>query len=402
MAERHTWKRRLAAALAGGIFLAGSACALAAPVELSLDDSIALALKNNPTIKIAEAGKEKSRWGIDQAQAGAGFVLNYAHSDKRYDTPPSPTGFPTYTYTNLFNNQLSLGLPIYTGGKLEGLIDQAKLTYQVSDLNVDATRQQLRLSATTSYFNVLATRNLLEVAKQSVTDFEAHLKNVQAQYDVGTVARSDVLQTQVQLANAQDNLIKADNNYNLAVANLNNVIGLPLSGEIKLKEDLKYQQYPLTLNALTLAANQATNRDPVVTLDDDAVLTAIDVENRRISLSIQEFRPNEWEEFASKHEPGDVVDGNVAKVADFGVFVRLPEGLEGLMHVSETPLPRGERPGNVYHEGDPVRVRILRIEPAEQRIGLSSRDVEQPEPASPEEGAAPPDHHVPAGTEPAE
>jgi small subunit ribosomal protein S1 len=139
-----------------------------------------------------------------------------------------------------------------------------------------------------------------------------------------------------------------------------------------------------------------------------AVLTAIDVENRRISLSIKEFRPNEWEEFAGKHQPGDVVDGNVAKVADFGVFVRLPEGLEGLMHVSETPLPRGERPGNVYHEGDPVRVRILRIEPAEQRIGLSSRDVDQPEPgtraetANHEEGEAAPDDHVPAGTEPAE
>jgi small subunit ribosomal protein S1 len=109
-----------------------------------------------------------------------------------------------------------------------------------------------------------------------------------------------------------------------------------------------------------------------------AVLTAIDVENRRISLSIKEFRPNEWEEFSTKHQPGDVVDGTVAKVAEFGVFVRLPEGLEGLMHVSETPLGRGEKPASHYGEGDPVRVRILRIEPHEQRIGLSSRDVEQP------------------------
>jgi len=109
-----------------------------------------------------------------------------------------------------------------------------------------------------------------------------------------------------------------------------------------------------------------------------AVLTAIDVENRRISLSIKEFRPNEWEEFSTKHQPGDVVDGTVAKVAEFGVFVRLPEGLEGLMHVSETPLARGEKPASHYTEGDPVRVRILRIEPQEQRIGLSSRDVEQP------------------------
>ena len=48
------------------------------------------------------------------------------------------------------------------------------------------------------------------------------------------------------------------------------------------------------------------------------------------------------------------------------------------MHVSETPLGRGEKPASHYAEGDPVRVRILRIEPHEQRIGLSSRDVEQP------------------------
>ena len=58
-----------------------------------------------------------------------------------------------------------------------------------------------------------------------------------------------------------------------------------------------------------------------------AVLTHIDVDNRRISLSIKEFRPNEWEEFSREHQPGDVVDGQVAKVADFGVFVRLPLGL---------------------------------------------------------------------------
>jgi small subunit ribosomal protein S1 len=131
-----------------------------------------------------------------------------------------------------------------------------------------------------------------------------------------------------------------------------------------------------------------------------AVLTAIDVENRRISLSIKEFRPNEWEEFSTKHEPGDVVDGTVAKVAEFGVFVRLPEGLEGLMHVSETELPRGEKPSSHYTEGDPVRVRILRIEPQEQRIGLSSRDVEQPvRHAPPVEERDATAEHVPAPTE---
>ncbi len=112
-----------------------------------------------------------------------------------------------------------------------------------------------------------------------------------------------------------------------------------------------------------------------------AVLTAIDVENRRISLSIKEFRPNEWEEFSREHKPGDVVDGQVAKVADFGVFVRLPLGLEGLMHVSETDVLRGQKLSDEFREGDPIRVRILRIEVDEQRIGLSMRDIPQPDPS---------------------
>jgi small subunit ribosomal protein S1 len=130
-----------------------------------------------------------------------------------------------------------------------------------------------------------------------------------------------------------------------------------------------------------------------------AVLTAIDVDNRRISLSIKEFRPNEWEEFARSHHPGQVVEGTVAKVAEFGVFVRLPGGLEGLMHVSETDAPRGQKLTDVYSEGQPVRVRILRIEPDEQRIGLSSRDVPPMEQDAPHEDAhdeAPEEAHVEA------
>jgi small subunit ribosomal protein S1 len=128
-----------------------------------------------------------------------------------------------------------------------------------------------------------------------------------------------------------------------------------------------------------------------------AILTAIDIENRRISLSIKEFRPNEWEQFSEAHHPGDLLEGTVAKVADFGVFVRLPEGLEGLMHVSETDLPRGEKPSDHFREGDRVRVKVLRIEPAEQRIGLSSRGVSQEFAAAEEAPAA----EVPAAaTEP--
>lgn len=117
--------------------------------------------------------------------------------------------------------------------------------------------------------------------------------------------------------------------------------------------------------------------------DVEAIITSIDQENRRISLSIKEFQPNDWQTFKEKHQPGDIVDGLVVRVADFGVFVQIEGLVEGLMHVSETPLPRGEKPQNHYKEGDAVRARILRIDDAEMKVGLSGLHTEvAPEPAA--------------------
>ncbi len=238
--------------LAGGlapIFLLLVFCrpVLGAPIELSIDDSIALALKNNPSIKIANSEREKTYWAVKQAEAAKGFTIGYTHTDERYNTPPT-TLVPRYTWTTKFDNEFSLSLPIYTGGKIESQIDQAKLNLKVSDLNVTATKQQLQQSVITDYFSVLQYRNNLKVSQETVKNYESHLKNVELQYDVGTVAKSDVLASEVSLANAQDSLIKARNNYELAVATLNNAIGLPLDSELELKEDLKYEKYNLNLD----------------------------------------------------------------------------------------------------------------------------------------------------------
>ncbi|HVG37012.1 MAG TPA: S1 RNA-binding domain-containing protein, partial [Thermoplasmata archaeon] len=105
-----------------------------------------------------------------------------------------------------------------------------------------------------------------------------------------------------------------------------------------------------------------------------------------------EFQPNDFQTFRERHQPGDVVDGTVSRIADFGVFVQIEGLVEGLMHVSETPLPRGEKPQEHYREGEPVRVRILRIDETEMKIGLSGVD-EAGQPlaaATPSEAAAEP------------
>lgn len=239
-------KKRFALAVACGYMLL-SAVALAAPVELSLDESVSLALKNNPALKIAESDREKASWTVRENLAGYGPSIGYTHNDKRSQSAPTLLD-PNPDPVNNFNNTVSLSLPLYTGGRVEGLVGQARIGLKVADLSLEKTKQQLKLDATNAYFSLLAKRNLLQVSQDSVDNLTAHLKNVQAQFDVGTVAKSDVLRSEVELANAQQDFIKAQNAYDVAVATLNNVIGLPHGTEIKLKEDLKYTQQGVALD----------------------------------------------------------------------------------------------------------------------------------------------------------
>ncbi len=241
------WRKLLVAAAMLALF---NQAALAAPIELSLEESVAMALRNNPNVKIAAADREKAAWALREYKAGWGPTLKYTHTDTRTSpaaVPSSITGLMP-AINNKFDNFLKLSIDLYTGGRVEGLVGQAQYNFKYYDLGFSKSLQQTKLDATAAYFKLLQTRNLRQVSQESVDNLAAHLRNVQAQYDAGTVARSDVLRSEVELANAQQNLIRAQNDYDVAMANLCNVIGLPLTSEIKPKEDLKYQQHGQALN----------------------------------------------------------------------------------------------------------------------------------------------------------
>jgi small subunit ribosomal protein S1 len=118
----------------------------------------------------------------------------------------------------------------------------------------------------------------------------------------------------------------------------------------------------------------------------------VDGENQRLSLSVKEFLPNEWDGFAKTHNVGDELVGTVSKLTDFGVFIRLADGVEGLAHVSEIQRDPKNKLDKMFHPGDSLRARIIKIDPTDRKIGLSTRDVTpltdeervQPEPAAAE------------------
>lgn len=112
----------------------------------------------------------------------------------------------------------------------------------------------------------------------------------------------------------------------------------------------------------------------------EAVITSIDTENRRLSLSIKDLEPNAWERFITTHKPGDVVRGKIARFANFGAFVELDENLEGLCHISELSEERVNKPEDVVQIGQEMDFKILRIDPESKKIGLSARSVGKDEP----------------------
>jgi len=109
----------------------------------------------------------------------------------------------------------------------------------------------------------------------------------------------------------------------------------------------------------------------------EAVITSVDSYNQRISLSMKELLPNEWEEYANSHGVGDVSTGKITNVTDFGVFVELAPGVEGLCHISEIDRDEGLSLAEMFAPGQAVRCRILRVDWHESRIGLSMHAVEQ-------------------------
>ena len=113
----------------------------------------------------------------------------------------------------------------------------------------------------------------------------------------------------------------------------------------------------------------------------EAMIIAMDVPSQRISLSIKELMPNEWDEFATSHQVGDEVEGFVTNVTDFGLFVELAPGVEGLCHISEVERRGNQALSASFDRGQRVRTRLIRIDWNEKRIGLSLRGIPQPEPS---------------------
>jgi small subunit ribosomal protein S1 len=126
--------------------------------------------------------------------------------------------------------------------------------------------------------------------------------------------------------------------------------------------------------------NKNVNPAKVVTLGDEVevMILDIDADRRRISLGMKQCQPNPWDEFANSHNKGDRVSGKIKSITDFGIFIGLDGGIDGLVHLSDISwnVP-GEEAVRSYKKGDEVDAVVLAVDPERERISLGIKQLEQ-------------------------
>jgi small subunit ribosomal protein S1 len=109
----------------------------------------------------------------------------------------------------------------------------------------------------------------------------------------------------------------------------------------------------------------------------EAVVLNIDRNNERFSLGIKQLTPDPWKDIAQRYRKGEMVTGKITNLTDFGAFVELEEGIEGLIHVSEISREKVGKPSDLLKVGDTVSAVVVHTDPHERRIGLSMKGLKE-------------------------
>lgn len=210
-------------------------------MDITLAEGIKLALERNYSIEESASDLDSAQWSLREARRNTGPTLSWtteanAVGGKAYDD---------YGHNREFSNQLSVKMPLYSGGKLENNIKSARFNLSGAELTLERSKQSVRHRVTQDYYDILKCLSQVEVYRESVNNLRAHLDQVKIKFLAGTVAQKDILSSEVSLAEGEQNLVNAINDYNVAVATFNKDVGLPTETNTVAVDQLNYEIYDL-------------------------------------------------------------------------------------------------------------------------------------------------------------
>ena len=229
----------------------------AAAMDIDLKGAVTTAIQNNRDITIAELKRREAEADVSAAAAKKNPSVSYSWQRNQYPTQVVTTVVGTQSSNHGYSQGINVSWPIWTFGKVEGAIDAARYQKNIADLTVYKTEADTKLAAVQAYYQYLEAVKLAEVQAQSVTDYASHLNNVQQQFDAGIVAKLDVLSSNVSLANAKQKSIAADNTRDVAEANLNNIMRVPMNTTLNpLDKNFPQPEFDLTMEQAILMAQK--------------------------------------------------------------------------------------------------------------------------------------------------
>ncbi len=247
MMVKKSWIRLLFCLVVMQSMLFAQASNAQEPVKIfTLKQTIESALKVNLGLKSTREGTAASQAAkkAQRTQFYPTFSTSYQYD--RLDEGITADGF-VLTPEKQYSFVTSFSQPIFTGFKLLRQYDIAKLGLNKAKITEEMTRQDIILDAKNAYFQLLQTQKLYDVAQKTVVQISAQKDVAENFYKVGMTSLNDLLQAQVELANAKQDLIVAKNNMNTAESNFNTLLRRPINAPVILKDVLTYKPFDETL-----------------------------------------------------------------------------------------------------------------------------------------------------------
>jgi outer membrane protein TolC len=226
--------------------------------SLNMERCIEIALKRQPAIIAAMSTANASQSRIGQAQANYYPQIDWTSSASRTSSGArSSFGFKTGSVIfNSYSTGATLNQNIYDFGKTAAQVKIQRLNYDSSLSDVENTSEQTILNVKQTYYGVLQAKRSRDVSAEMVKQFEQHLEQAKGFYEVGTKPKFDVTKAEVDLSNSKLNLIKAENALRIAVANLNNAMGVPDAPGYEVEDNLSFKKYEMKFDDAVSKADQ--------------------------------------------------------------------------------------------------------------------------------------------------
>ena len=239
------------------LFSASSLWAQNAPEPLTLEEAIRIAMERSLTLHSAKEGVMGAEFNRKSARADffPKWTGQYGYTRNKepivIGTASSATGTsavpaPVHGTRDVYDFNTALGQTLFAGGAISSNYRFQKFGVDLSKTSVEVAKLDIVLNVREGYFNILRAEKFVDVAKQAVRQFEGQLEISQAYFEVGLIAKNDVLQAEVNLANARQAQVKAENDLFIAKASFNNLLRREINTPIEVIDILVYKPFPAT------------------------------------------------------------------------------------------------------------------------------------------------------------